>query len=1019
MKIVLASKKLSGYTLPLTKRIARPDQPIEVTKAEADLAVATGHFLVCEEEPPSSAHAGVSVSPASSFVTKVPDDWTAQGILIKCGGGIGDCLIASAAAAYLKREVCAVTMAVSSNAMKFVELIKQVDAVANLTESNTPAFDQSFDVVLDLRDFLQGTSRTVVEQDFYARAYEIAGISATVMTMPTLEIPTSVMSQRRLPLITRTRRFVGIHPDASSKHRCWNDIGWRTVIEHCTTIGLEVLIFGQDGSRFDGIDGVLDCTEMPEAEQVFLLKACRVLVCTDSCFMHLAGISGVPIVGLFGFSVAEHCAAHYRHVHVVKGRTPCECKRILRSKDCTSAFACMQSVDTVDVLHAIEGVFWTQGMIQKRATFKAKKNLDSVVENSADRLHRNQKVCFVFPWLYYGGGEVSMMNVAKSLEKYFDLTVYAFDLERPRLRSIRDELISQFENLRFLQSTDLSMTIFDGFDIVLWYGVNEQVPIQLGQMARRPISIRVSHTTFQDEGPDFAQKWESVIDGTVSVNPEVARQTAKIIEDSVFIGNPIPADLGEVVSRTSSSERPTIGFLGRLDSNKQVEWLARSLEALECDLVMKCMESDEISLADFKRILISEGTINRVRFLEVDRDIAGFFAQIDALVICSKKEGFPMAVIEAGHFGVPVISTRVGALPELFETEIKFISSSATGIPSVDELKTHAHKLWRGGRIVGHKLQKKVQEICNIETVADGYRRTIRRVFGKSFDAGFQNGHFKLERFEGVGDVLMSTALVARLTETFPMARFTYMTQDSCVSLLQNTFPKLSVLTPGTGSSSSSDVSVAVDYHHCWEKNQHIVEGMGGKRAEVQLVVDRKPKSRRRFKRVGFVMSQNKDAKNRSKEWPVEMWEALATKLGKDKLHCFQLGSKDEELLPFLKDGRSDSLEGLTEQILDMNWVITIDNAAVHLGKALDVPMVVLFGKSSQPWLSSYDLHHNVQSLHECSCMASVSNDLFGRNDCCSMVGGEGPPECMEMLELDSVVEAFEGLSKRSSFSSS
>jgi len=51
-----------------------------------------------------------------------------------------------------------------------------------------------------------------------------------------------------------------------------------------------------------------------------------------------------------------------------------------------------------------------------------------------------------------------------------------------------------------------------------------------------------------------------------------------------------------------------------------------------------------------------------------------------------------MCVIEAGSEGVPVISTRVGALPKLFEKQIAFVSSDGRGKPNVMELRNHLQK---------------------------------------------------------------------------------------------------------------------------------------------------------------------------------------------------------------------------------------------------------------------------------------------------------------------------------------
>jgi glycosyltransferase involved in cell wall biosynthesis len=46
-----------------------------------------------------------------------------------------------------------------------------------------------------------------------------------------------------------------------------------------------------------------------------------------------------------------------------------------------------------------------------------------------------------------------------------------------------------------------------------------------------------------------------------------------------------------------------------------------------------------------------------------------FFSAIDCLVISSEIEGIPLSAMEALSCGVPIISTRVGGIPELITRE--------------------------------------------------------------------------------------------------------------------------------------------------------------------------------------------------------------------------------------------------------------------------------------------------------------------------------------------------------------
>jgi glycosyltransferase involved in cell wall biosynthesis len=61
------------------------------------------------------------------------------------------------------------------------------------------------------------------------------------------------------------------------------------------------------------------------------------------------------------------------------------------------------------------------------------------------------------------------------------------------------------------------------------------------------------------------------------------------------------------------------------------------------------------------------GLESRIRFAGIVRDMAGVHADLDLLVLSSRNEGMPVAVIEALASGTPVVATRVGGVPDLLE----------------------------------------------------------------------------------------------------------------------------------------------------------------------------------------------------------------------------------------------------------------------------------------------------------------------------------------------------------------
>lgn len=69
----------------------------------------------------------------------------------------------------------------------------------------------------------------------------------------------------------------------------------------------------------------------------------------------------------------------------------------------------------------------------------------------------------------------------------------------------------------------------------------------------------------------------------------------------------------------------------------------------------------------YKRMVEDLGCAGQVRFLGFRRDLPDLMAAADIFVLPSLAEAFGLAIVEALFLGTPVISTRVGAIPEIVE----------------------------------------------------------------------------------------------------------------------------------------------------------------------------------------------------------------------------------------------------------------------------------------------------------------------------------------------------------------
>lgn len=333
------------------------------------------------------------------------------------------------------------------------------------------------------------------------------------------------------------------------------------------------------------------------------------------------------------------------------------------------------------------------------------------------------RLCLLFPHVVLGGGETSMMEIGEGLVEEFDVSVAAFDnLETGNAPTIRRELKQRFVDVTLLRQRWQLRPLLEKADVLLWYGVVPRVPRTLLALDRRPISIRVVHTDRRVDGEGFQRRWRHAIDGVVCVNPAAARK----IPGSVFIPNTVSETCLQGPARAFFPRvggRKTLGFLGRLVPLKNVRWLMENIELLGCNLLLQALDTELLSVRQLQQEALSRGLASRIHFLPPGRDVGTLLRSVDALVVASRHEGLPMVVIEAGLVGTPVISTRVGALPELFSAEILFVDFAAGDdarerVPSVASLR---QALGRVDPSWGVRLRGRVSRLCSRPTVVKRY----------------------------------------------------------------------------------------------------------------------------------------------------------------------------------------------------------------------------------------------------------------------------------------------------------
>jgi len=115
----------------------------------------------------------------------------------------------------------------------------------------------------------------------------------------------------------------------------------------------------------------------------------------------------------------------------------------------------------------------------------------------------------------------------------------------------------------------------------------------------------------------------------------------------------------------------TVGYVGRLEKVKGVEYLVMAVAALkekipEIDLVIVGEGSEKAQLIWLAEQL---GLRGRVKFVGYKDDYIGWLKDFDVFVLPSVKESLGIILLEAMACGCPVVASRVGGVVEVIEHE--------------------------------------------------------------------------------------------------------------------------------------------------------------------------------------------------------------------------------------------------------------------------------------------------------------------------------------------------------------
>ncbi|MBN1588909.1 MAG: glycosyltransferase [Pirellulales bacterium] len=170
---------------------------------------------------------------------------------------------------------------------------------------------------------------------------------------------------------------------------------------------------------------------------------------------------------------------------------------------------------------------------------------------------------------------------------------------------------------------------------------------------------------------------EGLVDRHVCVSQSVAQFAQRVagLSQSKLVVIPNGIDPGQYVAQTPAdlrsmnidAGRRLVTYVGRLDPQKGLPWLIEGAKSwlgrvADCDLILVGRGPERNAL---ESLVAQWGIADRVHFLGFRNDVPAILARSELVVLPSRWEGMPNAVLEAMAAGRPVVATDVEGVAEL------------------------------------------------------------------------------------------------------------------------------------------------------------------------------------------------------------------------------------------------------------------------------------------------------------------------------------------------------------------
>jgi glycosyltransferase involved in cell wall biosynthesis len=161
----------------------------------------------------------------------------------------------------------------------------------------------------------------------------------------------------------------------------------------------------------------------------------------------------------------------------------------------------------------------------------------------------------------------------------------------------------------------------------------------------------------------------------IAISSRIAQRAVRCgaIPDRTSVIHPgvDPPDPAYVVSRRNSELGTDLLFIGRLSKEKGVDVLLRAVSLLQDLPARLTIIGNGPEAEALEQLARKLGIAKRTSFVGAMplQALTAYYRESDIFVLPSRSEGLALVLLEAQSFGIPIVATHVGGIPEIIRDE--------------------------------------------------------------------------------------------------------------------------------------------------------------------------------------------------------------------------------------------------------------------------------------------------------------------------------------------------------------